>query len=448
MRLIQALIILGVPWVMGRFLLQRLGARCDRPGLAYPVGAALLSTVLCVVGGFGLLGLPTVIALSGTAIGLVVWMRGVLRWPGSGFGLVELPSHVLCISLVLTAVTTPITGFDAIAFWSARARAIYHAGSIPIALSVNAIPHSDYPLLSPILEVWAYLVSGGVHDTGLAKLHHPVLLVSTVVALRHFLRQVGLRRPEAEVFPFLLAAMPALRSTTVEVWSDLPLAVFNGLAGLCAVAALRERAILVPFALMVGASAATKLEGSVTAACLTVVFVFAPHLWITRRRRVEFFVSAALGFAVGTAPWLILRATMGLKSEYAQGVAPGFVAMGESLPEHLLRVLHYVAHDIAGGREGTSIPGLFGLAFLALLVIGAGSSTDSPAREGGLLLTAAIGLQLLAYIGIFLVSPYLPSAQLPVAMARLLMHLAPLVVIACALLFRSKVSGASSDQTP
>ena len=439
LRLLQAALILLPPWLLGRAL-QRL-LRAVGPGLAYPLGAVVLATVLALAAALDVLSSPATlgVVIIATLATLVFFPPARPRRPR--VPVERWPAHVLCATLALTAWTTPITGYDAIAFWSPRGKALAATGSLRAALTWGNLQHPDYPFLAPLLEAWASVVTLGGADEGAIKLYLVALVLSLVVALRGLLAERIGPPWLAELFVCFLAAMPLLRELTIASWPDLALACFNGLAAVCAVRALFEPRALVPFALLGGAAVATKYEGTVLFACLAL-----PLLVDVRFRRgpgaaLRAAATCAAGWLLGATPWLLSRWWFGLTSVYATEL-PSFSKTGDTVAGQVARVLLYLARDMTGDRRGELPSGQFGLVFPYLVVMVVAAIR---ARRGGvgMLLAGAVALQIAAYAGIFIMSPHLASAQIPVASYRLLLHVAPVALISAALLTPSRTDGAS-----
>jgi hypothetical protein len=136
----------------------------------------------------------------------------------------------LAITLVRIGVASqaPVVSGDEAIIYAAKAKALYVAGGLGTELSALAeqgrqVRHRDYPILNPLLQLWAFVLGGGI-------LHHenrwPVaacavaLVLLLASALRRRLRD-GFAAPLLLVVPGLLL----LRTQSAKAGADLMVAL-------------------------------------------------------------------------------------------------------------------------------------------------------------------------------------------------------------------------------
>ena len=136
---------------------------------------------------------------------------------------------VLAVTLerILFGSLHAVVTTDEAAFWSFRAKVLFHEGGFGQAyadgIRQTGQSNADYPLLNPLLQLWAFVVSGGI--THLANrfvilLFCPALVLVLAGALRRVLRP-GL----AALMLLLLANMQPFLFATAVGYSDLMVAL-------------------------------------------------------------------------------------------------------------------------------------------------------------------------------------------------------------------------------
>jgi hypothetical protein len=131
---------------------------------------------------------------------------------------------------LLSLVSQPLVGWDAIAMWLYKAKVFYLAGAVDLS-HVPVLPnyerHLDYPPLLPLMIASMWVLAGHASDTLGKTLAFP-FLVAVLWAAAALLRPL-LGGRWTVVIVFILAAMPALQTFFVFPYymgyADYPIAV-------------------------------------------------------------------------------------------------------------------------------------------------------------------------------------------------------------------------------
>jgi hypothetical protein len=176
---------------------------------------------------------------------------------------------VLLLGLFFRAARIqPMTSWDAWAFWTTKAKAIYFFGGIDPSIFRQTWP--SYPLLVPVLDAMNFRFMGSADTTALG-VQYWLLAVGFVWAAAGLLRRVAPPRI-TWLFLALVVSVPQLDDRLLSRTADWPLDLFFGLAA-CALLAwivTSETWLLTVFGLASAAMLVTKREGQLLAVCLVV----------------------------------------------------------------------------------------------------------------------------------------------------------------------------------
>ena len=282
-------------------------------GIAYLGGVAATGVLLQLFLVFGVrFGVPAVVAatLALGALGLLGRSkRDPPPVPGRPDRVVGPLMAVVAAMGVLMTVDLwfqPLGRWDAWAQWTAKARVIYlFHGLAPSILSTPPYysMNPDYPTLLPAVEASDFSFAGNV-DTRVIHLQFLLLFLAAIVAL------IQLLTPRSRVLGWSIAAVvavtPAVQVLTASALADIPVAIFFGFAGLYAHRWLVERdaVALRLFALFAAAALATKFEGRIYIAALSLVLLI--QVARASRDRLPATLGACIAAAVaGLVPWSI-----------------------------------------------------------------------------------------------------------------------------------------------
>lgn len=306
-------------------------------GVAYLLGVAVVGVLATDVLIAGLpLGVPVVVGLSVLAAGAGVAVGLALRRPRPSWRLGEprreplLLLGMACAALVLVfleaffrvAHLQGLFAYDAWAFWTPKAQAIYYFGGLDQSL-FTSLAGNTYPIFVPTLQAMDFHFMGSP-DTVVLHVQYWFLLIGFVSAVLGFLRP---RVPLVLIWPFLLlmVLMPDLDYRVLNPQGDLPLDYFFVAAALCvALWIVRpERWLLVSYAVFLAASLSTKREGQLLAA----VLVAAALLSTSRSRRFAWprlIGVGALAFSF-TIPWRLWLDSHHISGEWEEASWSGML---------------------------------------------------------------------------------------------------------------------------
>jgi hypothetical protein len=335
----------------------------------------------------------------------------------------------LCIVIVLVdALSQPLLAFDARAIWAFKAKVLYFEQGIYNQAFLDADrlhAKTRYPQLVPLAETFVASVSGGFYEPAI-KLLFPCFYVSLILLVGSELSR-AFDRPYALLCTSLFASLPVFtiyaNGGAASGYADLPLSFY--------VTALATRLLLwlqegsgghLRLALLFTSLAVfTKTEGLALVFVIFLAIVLAAWLVYGRPLRSLWPLPAtALGGLICLVPWFLFQARLPIVDE-------DFV--------HLLTV-----ENLAGGlhRLPYILRSLFKEFFLkphlwSLLGISAGilflRSPKSAVRSRlGVLLWIPL-LYVVVLCAIFMVIPWKLEELFPVALTRLIMHIAPLLFL-------------------
>ena len=306
-------------------------------GVAYMLGLASVCTAatLVLVGGGGLSVVEVVVlvtAVAAAGIALAAFKRrplpssfaADLRRPSWSFGRVAavaagVVTAALLVALLRVARYEPLTAFDAWAFWTPKAKAIYFFGGLDEELFAS-LPGPSYPLLVPALQAMGFHFMGAADTTTLA-VQYWLLFTGFIAAAAGLLRSLA---SPALVWLFLglAVATPEIGNRILHPQADWPLDIFFVLAALFALRWLATTTAwpLVGCGVMLAAAIATKREGALLAAALVAGVVVAsvrrPRVWAP-------VVGVALAAVVVNVPWRLWWTSRELMGDVPTGALAG-----------------------------------------------------------------------------------------------------------------------------
>jgi hypothetical protein len=428
--LLASLLVVACGWPVAAALSKLAGHSDDLPrrlGESILLGSGLTGLTLLLASLAGIswsrsiaIAPPLLIAL-GCALFAREQLRVRLTWRPSLAGAIDLVTAVLVLGYARFATLASSPEADFVTIWGVKARRFLAAGGIDwrfLESPFNEFAHVDYPVLVPLLFDFHSLVAGAWADRWLG-LVNVLFGLATLLLIRSFLGE--------EVRSPLLRALATLAmvSCALSPWLGLAEGALvaygtGGLLYLRRAVQHRTPADALRGAIYLGLGAACKNEG------LTLIVAAALALLAAGAWRMVARLWPAVAIAL---PWLVLRSLHGLHTDLASG------GISTRLRDHLahvstilLAMLHYSL-----GRP------LFWIGILLALVIGA---RDLLRRERFLAL--ALLVQLLFFIGAYLVTPHDITWHVRWSWERIVSQLTPALTF-LAVVVASRSLGMESD---
>jgi len=456
----RAFLGLAVVELVGAALLTLLGAELRRwslagkAGLSFGLGLVALTSFLFVASLAGAtprawLGLVELGVLAAAVLvlrreRLTAWREspGADRSPSRG---ARVGSAVLllfvagtCAIVGATSLAEPLVEWDVLAIWGLKAKVLLAS---PVRATdyfqdvAHAYSHLDYPLLWPLAMAWTWACSG---DTDLlaVKALGPALLCAHV-GMCHGLLRRRLDARDALLGTAVLAAVPMLLSQCARMSADAPLALF--VLGAFGCAWLWLESGHGDDLRLAGVFAAGMLLTKNEGLALQVVLLacVAAGVALAGRRR----SSSALGWLVVapllvTGAWFWFRAAVPkVHEDYGARLQPRvFLENVERVPVVLARAPTYLVSFTDWH--------LFWPLVAAVLVL----TARAWVRRTAAFLVASVALVLLLYAYVYVVTPWDPVELMETSACRLLLHVAPLAVLAVAEAARAAGWLRSSDE--
>ncbi|MCA8977885.1 MAG: hypothetical protein KDC98_24375 [Planctomycetes bacterium] len=448
---LDAAIVLAAPSVLGHATLRAIGidAAADRvawPAWAYTIGSLVHATLLSLwfalgkpVGGTWVLPAEIVLGLIAIAA-----CRGRAPAPtspaprtlGRGLGLLlTVALTVIVIVHLTTGNPTLMMHSDGSNIWTAKARVMFTTAGFGDDYRRAAglfVIHPDYPLLNPLLQLGAFEQVGAL-TPAFNRLpivaFVPALLLAMMAAARRFVPWLA-----AAAMATMLVGAGSVRAIAFDTYSDIM--VMLGLL-VTIDAWLRWQASHDPACWRLATLAATftvssKNEGAMLLLVVAIAIVTSRLLggvtrsW-PRRLRDRAWLAIPTAAIAGHA---LLNTVMGFGSDlFEAGADHGsfFDRLTANLAERAPRLLEFFTFDVALDAPATRL--VFALMLLAFL-LRPHPALRSPATVP--LLAAAGGL--VAYMLVFAASYWTLDEHLATAGVRVAMHLAPLALLATAML--------------
>jgi hypothetical protein len=325
----------------------------------------------------------------------------------------------------------PMEAYDAVSNWGLKAKAIYLASGIPIDFLQNPDYrefHPDYPPLVPLLESAVYQFLGTVNDTA-SKTLFPLFLLSCVTLFWACLRRAELPPSRALAFTFMLSSIPYFTSQATNGYADGVVSFYFGAGSLYLYLYLwhrsRDPLLLVISALLTGLATLTKNEGILLAGIQSLVLglvLASARDMAARRSRLKIFAAHLGILSAILLPWFLLRVDLNLANDVTSGAVLRWSQIGR-----LGSMLYFYQTQVFGLRNWN----LVWILFLGLLVWNWRGWLHSSARP--LILTVLLAL--VAYNGIYMITPHDVMWHLRTSGSRLLLHILPQVMFLIALAF-------------
>lgn len=346
---------------------------------------------------------------------------------------------------IFVSLAAPHGEVDAITMWNLRARFLARAGEQPLDsfISLLATHNPDYPLLVPagIARWWTYVGSEPVVTPILVAMLFTFSTIGLAVSSVSFLRSRG----QGLLAGLVLLGTPFLIRHGASQYADIPLSFFM-LASLVsfslADAADRDRGQALFIAgLTAGFSAWTKNEGLL----FVLVVIGARMLVVVSTRGWTAFGTEMRSITMGLVPLLLI--VLFFKLRIAPGTSPIVSEQGAvTTVERLTDLSRYfeAGQAFLGKAMRFGHPGFVVLLVYFLLV---GRRVDDADRVAIRHAAITIGLMLVGYFMVFIVTPHGVSYQIATSLDRLWIHLWPSMVFMFFLLVKTPEE-AMAPQSP
>ncbi|HVT44119.1 MAG TPA: hypothetical protein VMT00_07000 [Thermoanaerobaculia bacterium] len=319
-----------------------------------------------------------------------------------------LPSWAMAIdaTILLTlwgyaiyATIAPNPQYDFIVLWGLKARAFWHARGIDwdfLHDPLNIDAHVDYPLHLPLMLDGVWVLQGGWDDRWIG-----LLFVAIAAGVVLVIRGVLLEELDSPYFGRFaaLAMMPAALVPWVGM-AEGPLIAYGTSGALFLRRGLRldDRSSIVLGSVLLGFAGLMKNEG------LAIVAAAMVGYFATRRGRARPFEVLLPAIAI-VGSWLVVQRVMGFRSEL---LTDGPI---DRLLLHL-RELPIFIEAVMGNPLGKRLFWIGALvAILARIRI---------VLRDERLLASVVALQFLAYIGVYMITPYSLAWHLETSWERVL----------------------------
>lgn len=298
--------------------------------------------------------------------------------------LADLPILLTLGGYGLYATLSPIPEYDFIGGWGLKARVFWHAHGIDwafLASPENAGARVDYPLQIPLVFDFITVIRGSWEDRWIGLLYVGIAASVVLIIRAELLAEC---RSGFWARAATLAMMPAALSPWVGI-GEGPLIAYGCASALVLRSAVRQnnRTLFLLGALLLGGCGLTKNEGLAMVLAITCGVAVASG---SLRALVRLWPAIPM-----IATWIVAKKVVGLQSELISG------SVSDRLLQHLgeWRVfLQAVSENPLGHRL-----------FWAGLIVTIALTMSRAVREERLLLTA-IALQWLAYLWVYLTTPY------------------------------------------
>ena len=324
--------------------------------------------------------------------------------------------------IVMGAVSSPLTEWDAFAIWGFKAKVLAHEALRPTPACFHDLSlsysHLDYPLMLPFLTAGAYAAMGTIDDqTGkLLSAFLDVLLVPMVyLGLRW-----RLRRLPAACLSTTVALLPVMFRYGGVGCADLPLAMFY--AGSIFYVAKwidRQQTQDLFLAILFSAFIAfTKSEGAVLA-LINGVVLLGFGLCDKRRQAAVGAVVFFAGLFALDAAWIVWSRNLPRTHEDY-----GSRLLSPAVVNHLSGLKQIIPTMLVQTTD-FHVWGLLWILLPVLALLGWRAFAQRPV----LALWILLGLHLMIYALVYCVTPWNLTALIPVTLDRLLLHVLPAVVL-------------------
>jgi hypothetical protein len=328
----------------------------------------------------------------------------------SGLGVAAL----VWLAMAFTIVRVPMTSVDGRTLWGLHARLIHDAGRYPVPEYFDAafpLPHTSYPPLVPVAD--ALVLAAWPGEPALRVFPWLCYLGIAFVLWRELPRRDPVR---GRMLALAYALLPVL-VLSEEGGADAGVADTVLAAWVLGAALCLDAGRPVWAGLFAAAAALTKNEGLLLGA---LVLASAPAL---PERRGRSFLRAGGVFAGVVAPWLWLRASIPsrLDERYLERLdLATLTAAVERLPA--------IVFEMA--RIALQHPQRSGVFWWLVLGLAVTASRPRHVWLRGRLLVVAAYVAALAFV--YAISPWPDLTQVHLSFERLLLHVAPLALVAIA----------------
>ena len=330
----------------------------------------------------------------------------------------------------------PMEAYDAVANWGLKAKAIFMAGNIPEGFLRNPnyeVFHPDYPLLVPLLESHVYRCIGDLREVS-AKIIFPLYLVGCVAILMAALRRAGQSRRGCLLFGFLLVSIPYFSEQATNGYADVVVSFYFGAGSLYLYLWQTKGTglFLILSALLTSCAALTKNEGFVLVGVHLVwlAAVLLSRSGIAFRRKL---FSLGIYFCIVSAvlmPWYLFKNSLGLRNDVINSEV--VAGLNWNSFSRVGPILYHLQTQVFGPKNWNLV--------WILLCAAVGLRHRILLRSPAAFVLCAMGLTVVAYMSVYLITPYtIPPFDvrwhLRTSASRLLLHVLPQVVFLIGLAF-------------
>lgn len=321
----------GTGYILMAFFVPRGEAaftRTERTALSFGIGMGAVTLQFLL---YGMLGVPLDVKLMAAPWIFLGIITAVIRKKGCYGPLKEVkacPGHapfavrgmlailgLQVLSVVVRAVSKPIESYDAIVNFAIKSKIMFmsaYAATGPSAFEGIGKGHTDYPLLVPMVQTWAYRFMGA-HNDVIVKMVYPIVFVAFLAAIYSSLkRMIGPRK--ALFFTFLFGTMPQIANYATIGYAELTFTflVTASFLMLLEYSISGKGAYLSVSAMLLGAGMLAKNEGisfliSSSVFCLAMVARSKDRPGELKRITLRFF----LVLSVFILPWLVFKSGPG-----------------------------------------------------------------------------------------------------------------------------------------
>jgi len=417
------------------------------PGFSFAAGAGVVSLVLFFASLAGAKPSRLILFCVGiAAVTLLIfnWRKkgGLLQpsvpAPRRKFDALALLSMV-SVSVLLLAVCNvsaragwpPLYNIDSFAIWMFKAKWVFIQPLRPIPPEFHDLilsySHQDYPLSFPFL-VAGLCTAVGRFDERLIKILFLPIYLSLIAVMYSVIRRIH-RRATALIIAAIFATAPTLAQNAGFAVAETPLI----LAYTCALAMLLrwmeagENGCLPLAGLFATMAAFTKNEGLALLPVLCVAALIGAVASQNHQRFKQAFAAACVcGVAIG--PWLVFRAQLPKTHEDYGGKLTSVSTVLHNLPR-----LKYVLGEFLGRCFNLRSAGLIWV----VLIVVAGVGWRGFGRRTVWVLWSILAVQLMFYVGTFVVTPWKLEELVPMISGKLLAQASPVAALLIGMHLRS-----------
>jgi len=423
-------------WLVG-YWLYRLPF-WERTAIYFGLGLGSMSIILMSA---SLIGVP-LNSSSTYIINLIIWIVAILKWRRpravankayvrkislSGF---ELITRIIIIIFIIVsalnigyrALARPLTSWDDRAIWGSKAKIIYYEKTIMaegFTEQFRLHPHKDYPLLVPLSEYYFFSTLRDANDR-LVKVIFIGLFFS-VVAITYFHIKGVMGGTAALAAALILISMPAFGLIDIGApsgYADVPLTFYYGAGSIYALSWLRGHKPHYAYLAFIFISMAvlTKNEGLGMAAIVIVLMLI---LTKPSRENISVLIKGLSVGVIISGFWLALKVNYQVSWEnYGDRLHIANVVAGRGRITNIIKLM--IDEFLKPLRWGRLYP----IALLSIFL-----SPLSLFKRDNLFLFLNIIGTLLMYMIIYIITPWEFKSLIRASFTRLLMPLAPIVVL-------------------